>query len=267
MNNTSTLYLVARRAIAALASVWLCLVGVTDLQAQRPSSAISVVPTITEIVFEDGQLLASGEITGNVRNREFTVPFTDVPVTITVAEDQTGAGECPILDLALAPINLDVLGLVIETSPICLKITAYDGGGLLGDLLCSISDSLALGLSLEDILGDLPAIQLGQLLTGLEDLLNAALGNLLDAVIENIQELRGRTCAILDLALGPVDLTLLGLNVHLDDCDDGPVTVEITARRGALLGNLLCGLLHGGGIDLGSTLGDILDGLLGRLNR
>ena len=35
-----------------------------------------------------------------------------------------------------------------------------------------------------------------------------------------------------------MDLTLLGLNVHLDDCEDGPVTVDITARRGQLLGNL-----------------------------
>ena len=118
--------------------------------------------------------------------------------------------------------------------------------------------------SLGDILVGLTPLEIGQLLNGLEDLLNEALGNLLDAVVENVQHLRGRTCAILDLALGPVDLTLLGLNVHLDDCDDGPVTVEITARRGALLGNLLCGLLHGGGIDVGSTLGDILDGLLRR---
>ena len=45
--------------------------------------------------------------------------------------------------------------------------------------------------------------------------------------------------------LGPVDLNILGLDVELDDCDGGPVTVDISAEAGPgnLLGNLLTGLL------------------------
>ena len=55
------------------------------------------------------------------------------------------------------------------------------------------------------------------------------------------------TCDILHLTLGPLDLTLLGLVVHLDR-----VVLDITAQQGPgnLLGNLLCavaGLLDGGG--------------------
>jgi len=55
------------------------------------------------------------------------------------------------------------------------------------------------------------------------------------------------TCDILHLVLGPLDLNLLGLVVHLDQ-----VVLDITANTGAgnLLGNLLCaitGLLDGGG--------------------
>lgn len=66
-----------------------------------------------------------------------------------------------------------------------------------------------------------------------------------------------------------MDLTLLGLQVVLDDCDGGPVVVDITAETGSgnLLGNLLCGLLDGGGINLGDTLGDILNGLLGAIRQ
>jgi hypothetical protein len=61
-------------------------------------------------------------------------------------------------------------------------------------------------------------------------------------------------CPILHLTLGPLDLDLLGLQVHLDR-----VVLNIDAQPGAgnLLGNLLCavaGLLDGG-----------LQGLLGRL--
>ena len=53
------------------------------------------------------------------------------------------------------------------------------------------------------------------------------------------------TCQILHLELGPLDLNLLGLLVHLDQ-----VVLDITAQSGPgnLLGNLLCavaGLLNG----------------------
>jgi hypothetical protein len=49
------------------------------------------------------------------------------------------------------------------------------------------------------------------------------------------------TCHILHLELGPLDLMLLGLNVHLDR-----VVLDITATSGPgnLLGNLLCGIAH-----------------------
>ena len=48
-------------------------------------------------------------------------------------------------------------------------------------------------------------------------------------------------CQILDLVLGPLDLDLLGLQVHLDQ-----VHLNITAVPGPgnLLGNLLCAIAH-----------------------
>jgi hypothetical protein len=72
-----------------------------------------------------------------------------------------------------------------------------------------------------------------------------------------------RTCEILHLELGPLDLTLLGLEVVLDNCDGGPVVVDISGQRGRgnLLGNLLCGLLGSERAGIGSTLADILSQL------
>ncbi len=75
------------------------------------------------------------------------------------------------------------------------------------------------------------------------------------------------SCQILDLVLGPVDLDLLGLQVHLDT-----VHLNITADAGPgnLVGNLLCavaGLLDGG-LPLSAILGQIaalLNQLLGIL--
>ncbi|GAB3876233.1 ABC transporter substrate-binding protein [Terrabacter terrigena] len=68
------------------------------------------------------------------------------------------------------------------------------------------------------------------------------------------------SCQILDLVLGPLDLNVLGLVVHLDR-----VHLNITAQRGPgnLLGNLLCavaGLLDGNGIN---GLATLLNRLLG----
>jgi hypothetical protein len=69
------------------------------------------------------------------------------------------------------------------------------------------------------------------------------------------------TCQILHLDLGPLDLNLLGLHVHLNE-----VVLDITAQQGPgnLLGNLLCAvanLLNGSGAGTG------LNGLVALLNR
>ena len=72
------------------------------------------------------------------------------------------------------------------------------------------------------------------------------------------------SCDILRLQLGPIDLDLLGLVVHLDR-----VRLDITADAGPgnLLGNLLCavaGLLDQG-LNLNGVLRDLLNAVLGVL--
>jgi hypothetical protein len=82
----------------------------------------------------------------------------------------------------------------------------------------------------------------------------------------NAQPLQA-TCQILDLVLGPLDLNLLGLVVHLDQ-----VHLNITADQGPgnLLGNLLCavaGLLDGPSTpDLNAILSHLLNSILGLIN-
>ena len=72
-------------------------------------------------------------------------------------------------------------------------------------------------------------------------------------------------CDILNLVLGPLDLDLLGLQVHLDR-----IVLNIVAQSGAgnLLGNLLCavaGLLDGGLNGLLGRVVNLLNQILGRL--
>ena len=59
--------------------------------------------------------------------------------------------------------------------------------------------------------------------------------------IANLQQ--GSTCTILDLTLGPIDLMLLGLRIQTNE-----IHLLITAQRGTLLGNLLCGLFFDGAV-------------------
>jgi hypothetical protein len=88
-----------------------------------------------------------------------------------------------------------------------------------------------------------------------------ALGNVTNFSTQILQATG--SCQILDLTLGPLDLNLLGLVVHLDT-----VHLNITAQRGPgnLLGNLLCavaGLLdaNGGTNSLTMLLNSLLSGL------
>jgi len=143
-----------------------------------------------------------------------------------------------------------VLGLKVDTSDICLSITAQSGpGNLLGNLLGDVSHLLDQGLNLNQLLNSLTTTQQSTLTTGVNDLLNgafSAIGSTTNAATGGASIASTGTTQILHLSLGPVDLNLLGLNVHLDNCNNGPVTVDITAQSGSgnLLGNLLGGLAH-----------------------
>ena len=106
--------------------------------------------TITEFgVSEDGDsLVASGTITGegtrgqgNGNNTQAVdTTFTDALLDLSPAGD---SGVCDVLDLNLGPLDLDVLGLVVNLSEVELNIDAVPGpGNLLGNLLCAVANLL-----------------------------------------------------------------------------------------------------------------------------
>ena len=87
--------------------------------------------------------------------------------------------------------------------------------------------------------GNLVAI--GSLTGTLLDPLGQVIGNVTNQLISLLVTPGTASCEILDLQLGPLDLNLLGLMVHLDQ-----VNLNITAQQGPgnLLGNLLCAVAH-----------------------
>jgi hypothetical protein len=109
-------------------------------------------------------------------------------------------------------------------------------------------------------------VAVGTLTGTVTDAVGTILGTVtnLATVIRVIDANASGDCQILHLELGPLDLDLLGLQVHLDK-----IVLDITAQpgEGNLLGNLLCaiaGLLDGGAplniiADLLNSLLDVLE--------
>jgi hypothetical protein len=228
------------------------------VMATRAPQQLSVPITVTGIdvtgITRDattGVLNLAGTLTGTILGQDFTTPLTG---TITPARNPRGV---PVLELDLQPIHLSLLGLNVDTSAICLDITARRGG-LLGNLL---------GGGLAGVLGAASGGSTTQATSQLNTLLNnAQLLNAFDrtfsqarARISSLTPAQGGATPVLDLSLGPVRLNLLGLNVRLDNCQGGPVTVEITATPGGgLLGNLLGGLTGGKGRALVQQVAGVL---------
>jgi hypothetical protein len=235
------------------------------------SIGLNIDASVTDVRFEDGQLLATLEIAGQT--------LEDVPLDLTIDfGDGTG---CPILDLSIPQgLHLDLLGLNVDTSGICLSISGQEGQ-LLGDLLCGITGLLDDGGLLDDLLGGisgpisltdlldsvgtigetlgLTQEQIDGLIDGILDSVIGVITPALDGVLDSMfgtptlsgVDVTGTggggrfgSCDILNLDLGPIDLNLLGLVVEVDNCEDGPVEIDITAEPGSgnLLGNLLCGV-------------------------
>ena len=214
--------------------------------ASTVQEAVSLFPiqvnsvTITGLTDNTLSLVANATTPNGVN---FQIPLTLVNTTPNAA--------IPILDLHIGEIHLDVLGLKVDTSEICLRITAQTGpGNLLGNLLGSVASLLDQpGVTLDQLLSQLSPTQQSNLSSGLSGLLNgafSAIGSPTGASTGGTSVTSTGTTQILNLSLGPVDLNLLGLQVKLDNCDNGPVTVAISAQSGPgkLLGNLLGGLSH-----------------------
>jgi hypothetical protein len=204
----------------------------SDFKA-APTNLIGLSNLTTTLT--NGVLTASGPVGNSVLN---------VPLALTA---QSNGADPPILNLHLDPIHLNLLGLHVDTSPICLDITAQPGSGnLLGNLLTDIANLLNGGLPLSQTLSSLNPTQVNTLTTGLSSLLNSVLSDITSLTGATPSVTTSGGTSILKLSLGPVHLNLLGLHVNLDNCSGGPVMVSITAVPGPgnLLGNLISGLAH-----------------------
>ena len=140
-----------------------------------------------------------------------------------------------MLELTLDKLHLELLGLIIDLDRVHLLITADSNGGILGALFCSIAGPRASAAKLNRTASKMTRAARAN---GLNQ--QGVTGFRVQVAPMQAQQ-AGAICPILDLVLGPLDLNLLGLMVHLDR-----VHLVITARQGGgILGDLLCSLAGG----------------------
>lgn len=163
-----------KRLLAIVLSLGMLGILAAPAAAARPAgdgllNSIDISQTVGDVAFVgeytatgasivDGVLTLTGTLVGTATNTVTGVPEA-VSETVTAAVSAGGsAARCDILFLDLGPINLDLLGLVVDLSAIQLDIHAVPGAGnLLGNLLCAVAGLLdgpnPLGNALSNLLG------------------------------------------------------------------------------------------------------------------
>ncbi len=143
----------------------------------------------------------------------------------------------PVLDAFVAPVHLDLLGAVVDTSPIHLQILAHAGSGLvLGNILTDVANLLNTPPKNGKLTIKYVEQQLGTLLNEL----NAQLPNIPSAPTTPVTPPAG-TDRILSLVLPPINLNLLGLVLQTSTIQ---VNADAQSGNGQLLGNLLVDVLN-----------------------
>src|SRR5262245_40731045 len=141
--------------------------AVESLEYRLALATVALPLDVTDVnVTAAGGLEAVISLAGQVID---TVPI-DVTTTAAPAD---APDDCPILNLHVGDIHLNLLGLQVDTSEICLDVTATNDEGLLGSLLCDLTGGIGLGGildQLDDVLGRVDVF-LGQI----EDLLDGVL--------------------------------------------------------------------------------------------
>lgn len=117
------------------------LTGDVNPDQQFTSTTTGIVYTvakvqITKFYYENGQLLVDGGLFAP--GGALISAFSRAPATLTSSGGPTQP-TCPILDLDIGAIHLNLLGLVVDLAPVHLDIVAESGpGALLGNLLCAL---------------------------------------------------------------------------------------------------------------------------------
>jgi hypothetical protein len=212
--------------------------------AGAETARVSVDVSAQKFAFQNGKIVATGPVQGVVKREDGTTETVTKEIDLKVAPTKN----CRILDLHLAKLYLNLLGLEVRTSEINVEITG-DSKRALGKLFCQLSEGLKLNRdalakhtvsSLNGKLAGRP-LKLLQFSAPVRTQQQQAAGGKRRAG-SDVPPVPPGSCEVLNLLLGPLHLDLLGLVVDLY----GPTTEEavqvlVTANpNGGAVGAALC---------------------------
>ena len=129
--------------------------------------------TIERFTTRNGKMVAVGNVRGTMRKSGKTKRVAKNGVVMPASVVGAGPADlggakaaqqplpdiptaCQVLNLTLGPINLNLLGLVVRTNQIQVRIDAVPGAGnLLGNLLCAVTNLLNPTGALDQLTGAL----------------------------------------------------------------------------------------------------------------
>jgi hypothetical protein len=129
--------------------------------------------SVLKFVVRDGQVAAIGMVRGTATSAAgtplgtalvgpLTLPVQVGPATLApTSAAPIAAATCQVLHIDIGAVNLNVLGLQVATQPVALDISG-DSAGVLGNLVCTVLDTLNNVVNLVGLLN-----QILGLLTGL----------------------------------------------------------------------------------------------------
>jgi hypothetical protein len=102
--------------------------------------------SVLEFKQEGQSIVAVAKLTGKLteegKGKKRISRNVELPVSLPGVAGLQAQATCEILDLVIGPIDLNLLGLHLHVDRIHINLTATQGGGLLGDLLCQIANLL-----------------------------------------------------------------------------------------------------------------------------
>ena len=223
----------------------------------------NVVTDLANLLNQPPKKLNINDLNSRLQNllSELNAQIPGIPSASTTAPTTT-TGTQQVLSLTVPPINLNLLGLVLQTQQIQVNATATSGNGnLLGNLLTSVLNTLGatpqnintLNGNLNALLGKVVGVLNASSLTLPSNALSSLDPTLQELALPNLVNASGTASTpVLNLDIAsnnntPVNVNLLGLGITTSN-----IQAQLIAQTGTgqVLGNLVynvSNLLNPGG--------------------
>jgi hypothetical protein len=238
------------------------ILGVTGVPEMAPASGAGTAPTaavgaspatlavtvrIERMNISGRQARAAALATATLTSTQGTKTTARQQVALTAA---TSSG-CEVLHLYLQQLDLNLLGLIATLDKVNLDVVGHASGGVLGSLFCKLSKGVTGKIASVSTVRRMnaqlaahspvlrfaaqlsPQARAAQTPTG-----TGATGATGATGTTGATGITSGSCQVLNLILGPLNLTLLGLEVDLNQ-----IHLDVTADpAGGALGSLFCSL-------------------------